>query len=198
VELLALIVGAGGRSGSSLALAHDVLEHFSSLHELSQVPPAELQQVPGLGPARATALAAAFELGRRVARGPESVLERIEAPTDAVYALRPLLEGLRQEAVAALYLGARHQVLQARLIALGALNAAAVHPREVYRDAVSLGAAALVLGHNHPSGDPEPSEEDVRLTRRLRRCGETLGIELLDHVVLGDGRWVSLREQRLI
>ena len=104
----------------------------------------------------------------------------------------------RADIQAALYLGARHHVLQVRLIALGALNAAAVHPREVYRDAVSLGAAALVLGHNHPSGDPEPSEEDVRLTRRLRRCGETLGIELLDHVVLGGGRWVSLREQRLI
>ena len=94
-----------------------------------------------------------------------------------------------------LFLGARHQLLRLQIVALGGLNAASIEPREVFRGAIAAGAAAVVLGHNHPSGSPEPSEDDIRLTQRLARCGETLGIRLLDHLVLGDAAYVSLRER---
>lgn len=198
VELLALVTGGGGHAGSTLALAHSVLQKFGSLQRLAHCAPAELRSVHGFGDARATALVAAFELGRRAHRSPTGSLRAVDGPEDVVAVVAPLLDGLKQEAVVALCLGARHQALHVATVALGTLNAAAVHPREVFRDAIAVGAAALVLAHNHPSGDPEPSEDDVRLTRRFVRCGETLGIELLDHLVLGGGRWVSLRERRIL
>lgn len=196
VELLALVLGGSGQHGGSLELGHAVLGHFGFLGQLARVSPAELMVVPALGVARSAALAAAFELGRRARRG--RPVELVEGPEDAYGVFAPLLEDLDQEAVAVLCLGARHQPLHAGIVAVGSLNSAGVHPREVFRTAVAVNAAALVLAHNHPSGDPEPSEDDVRLTRRLQRCGETLGIELLDHLVVGDRRWVSLRERRVL
>ena len=198
VELLALVVGGGGNGGSTLALAQSVLQKFGSLRQLAHRAPAELRTLVGMGDARATCLAAAFELGRRAGGTPTGPMRCVNGPEDAVEMVRPLLEGLRQEAVVALSLGSRHQALHVGTVALGALNAASVHPREAFRDAIATGAAALVLAHNHPSGDPEPSEDDLRLTRRFARCGETLGIELLDHLVLGGGTWVSLRERRIL
>ena len=198
VELLALVVGGGGRGGGSIDLAHAVLGHFGFLEQLARVNAAELMVVPSMGVARSAALAAAFELGRRARRGDERPVELVEGPEDAHGIFAPLLEELDQEAVAVLCLGARHQPLHAGIVAMGSLNSAAVHPREVFRIAVAVNAAALVLAHNHPSGDPEPSDDDVRLTRRLQRCGETLGIELLDHLVIGNERWVSLRERRVL
>jgi DNA repair protein RadC len=198
VELLALVIGGGGRGGGSLDLAHAVLGHFGFLGQLARVNAAELMVVPSMGVARSAALAAAFELGRRARRGDDRPIELVEGPEDAQGIFAPLLEDLDQEAVAVLCLGARHQPLHAGIVAMGSLNSAAVHPREVFRIAVAVNAAALVLAHNHPSGDPEPSEDDVRLTRRLQRCGETLGIELLDHLVIGNARWVSLRERRVL
>jgi len=122
----------------------------------------------------------------------------VEGPDDAARLLQEVLGGLGQEGVAVLHLGGRHQVLRVQLVALGGLNAAGIEPREVFRGAIAAGAAAVVLAHNHPSGSPEPSEDDLRLTRRLAACGETLGVRLLDHLVLGDGRYVSLRERGAI
>lgn len=188
--------GSGGRS--ALSLAHTLLDGFGGIRELSRAKSAELCLAPGVGAARSAALAAAFELGRRAGRDRPRELETVEGPEDAAGLFAPFLEGLPQEAVAVLHLGGRHQVLRAEVVALGSLNTAAVQPREVFRTAVKVGAAAVVLAHNHPSGDPEPSDDDLRLTRRLRRCGETLGIELLDHLVIGEGRWVSMRERRLL
>jgi len=201
VELLALVLGGGGRHGGSLEVARAVLAHFSALDRLGRARAAELMVVPSMGVARSSALAAAFELGRRARRQQGqngSAVELVEGPEDAHAIFASLLEELDQEAVAVLCLGARHQPLHAGIVALGSLNSAAVHPREVFRTAVAVNAAAVVLAHNHPSGDPEPSEDDVRLTRRLQRCGETLGIELLDHLVVASHGWVSLRERRVL
>jgi DNA repair protein RadC len=194
-ELLALLLGGGRPGAGGLALAQALLERFGSLKALARVNANELAAVKGVGAARSTALAAAFELGRRAARAPVAAQECVQGPADAAHILAPLLEELGQEAVAVLCLGARNQVLRMSLVALGGLNAAGVEPREVFRGAIAVGAAALVLAHNHPSGCAEPSEDDVRLTRRLAACGETLGIKLLDHLVLGDGTYTSLRER---
>ncbi len=198
VELVALVLGGGSGRGSTLALARGVLQRFGTLQRLARCEPAVLESLDGIGAARSAALAAAFELGKRSVRPEAADVQTIEGPEQALALLGPLLDGLEQEAVVVLCLGARHQALQATTVALGQINAAGVHPREVFRDAIAVGAVALILAHNHPSGDPEPSEDDVRLTRRLQRCGETLGIEVLDHLVVGAGRWVSLRERRLV
>jgi DNA repair protein RadC len=198
VELLALVIGGGSGRRRALELAHAVLGHFGFLERLSRARPAELMVVPSVGRDQAAALVAAFELGRRARRAEPAVADLVEGPEDAHGILGPLLEDLDQEAVAVLCLGARHHPLHVGVVAVGSLNSAAVQPREVYRTAVVVNAAAVVLAHNHPSGDPEPSEDDVRLTRRLQRCGETLGIELLDHLVIGAGNWVSLRERRVL
>ncbi|HKK72248.1 MAG TPA: DNA repair protein RadC [Candidatus Krumholzibacteria bacterium] len=198
VELVALVLGGGSGRGSTLALARGVLQRFGTLQRLARCGPAVLESLDGIGAARSAALAAAFELGRRSVRPEVSDVRTIEGPEEALALLGPLLEGLEQEAVVVLCLGARHQALRATTVALGQINSAGVHPREVFRDAIAVGAVALILAHNHPSGDPEPSDDDVRLTRRLQRCGETLGIEVLDHLVVGAGRWVSLRERHLL
>lgn len=194
VELLALVL----RGGSALQLAHAAIERFGGLRELARAHPAEFETIPGWGSAKSEALVAAFELGRRAEREGRGTGDRVEGPEDAVQLVAPLFDGLDQEAVAVLHLGARHQVLRAEMVALGSLNSANVQPREVFRGAIEVAAAALVLAHNHPSGDPEPSEDDIRLTRRMRRCAETLGVDLLDHVVLGERRWVSLRERGIL
>jgi DNA repair protein RadC len=195
VELLALVLGGGGGQGSVLTLAQSLLEQYSSLRALSHADPTELAGLPGVALARSTAVAAAFELGRRATRVVAEPLHRVEGPEDAAAVFSPCLEGLGQEAVAVLFLGARHQLLRLQIVALGSLNAASIEPREVFRGAIAAGAAAVVLGHNHPSGSPEPSEDDIRLTQRLARCGETLGVRLLDHLVLADASYVSLRER---
>lgn len=195
VELLALVLGPSGPGPGCLALAHALLERFGSLRALSRAGPVEVSTIAGIGPARAAALGAVFELGRRAARAAVEPLACVQGPGDAARVLAPLLEGLGQEGVAVLCLGARNQVVFAGLVALGGLNAAGVEPREVFRTAVAAGACSLVLAHNHPSGCAEPSDDDVRLTRRIAACGETLGIKLLDHLVLGDGAYTSLRER---
>ncbi len=176
-------------------MARSLLSRYAKLRGLARAHPSELASTPGLGPARSTALSAAFELGRRVERGESDGLELVEGPDDAARLLGTLLSDLGQEGIAVLLLGARHQVLRLQLVALGSLNAAGVEPREIFRGAIGAGAAAIVLAHNHPSGSPEPSRDDFRLTRRLAACGETLGVTLLDHLVLGDGSYVSLRER---
>lgn len=196
-ELLALALGGGSARGSALALAMSLLEQFTTLRALSRAHPTELSRIAGIGSAKATALAAAFELGRRAEQSLPPVLTVVNGPEDVARLLRSPLMGLGQEAVAVLHLGARHQALRVQMIALGSLNAASVEPREVFRGAIAVGAQAIVLAHNHPSGSPEPSEEDIRLTRRLAACAQTLGVELLDHLVIGEASYVSLRERGL-
>lgn len=197
VELLSLVLGGGGNQASGLSLAHRLLERFSNLQTLARADASEITTIPGVGPARSAALVAAFELGRRASRPRDGEWRTVSGPEDGAEVLRPFLDGLGQEAVAVLHLGARHQLLRVQVVALGGLNAAAIQPREVFRGAIASGAAAVVVGHNHPSGSPEPSADDVRLTRRLAACGETLGVTLLDHLVLGDGSYASLREMDL-
>ena len=193
VELLAILVGSGGRGRSALAVAHDVLASSGSLKDLGRMEPGELARLPGVGRSRAARMMAALELGRRAlaASEPGAV---VESPADAAALLLPHFQGRDREHFGVLILDARNRLVARRTVAIGSLNASLVHPREVFRPAIVLRAARLVLFHNHPSGDPTPSPEDVALTRRLVDLGRTMGIEVLDHVVLGDGRFQSLRD----
>ena len=189
-ELLALVLAPTGGQ----AAARELLEN-RQLVELSRALPAELERDHGLRPPQALRLAAAFALGRRVLaeRPPTRVPMRSAARVHRL--LEPELRGLKQETFHVLLLDGKHALLRRELVSAGTLTTSLVHPREVLRPAVREGAAAVICAHNHPSGDPEPSPEDLEVTRRLLRAGETVGVPLLDHVVLGAGRFVSLRER---
>lgn len=198
-ELLALVLGSGAAGRSAVELAGDLLTAADgSLRRLARSEPGQLERVPGVGPARSAALAAAFELGRRAATEPGRRSGRIRGPRDVHRRLGPALRDLLQEEFWTLYLDTQNRVLEERRLTVGLLDVSLVHPREVFRPALTLPARSVLLVHNHPSGDPEPSDEDLEVTRQLVAAGEVLGVPVRDHVVLGDGRYVSLMERGLI
>jgi len=192
-ELLTLVLGPGGAVSAPI-MARRLLEQYPEPGSLFQQPTEVLQQVDGMGPGRVARLRAVGELGRRLTGSKTGPGLQIRGPGDLSDLLQQELGDLDREHFLGIYLDARHRVTAVRTISVGTLNASLVHPREVFRPAVNLQAAALVVAHNHPSGCPQPSGDDLELTRRLVRCGRLLGIELLDHFVVGDGEPVSIRE----
>lgn len=194
-ELLALIIGLGSAGRSSRELAAALLGRFGALPAVAEAPVEALRQVPGIGPARAVRLHAALQAGRRAARGVGSASPQVRGAEDAWLLLRPGLEGLEQEELHALYLDRRQQVLALRPLTRGSDGATIVEPRQVFRPAVQCGATSVIVAHNHPSGDPSPSAEDLAATRRLASAGQILGISLMDHLILGRGCYLSLRAE---
>lgn len=193
-ELLAVVLGHGHAGRSALDLAHMVLDQAGGLHGLVRASADELRRIAGIGAARAAQVLASLELGRRsLARAPRARLQ-IGCPRDVATYLMPQFGSCAVEQFGVVLLDVKHRVLKTRLLSTGSLDASVVHPREVFRAAVLGGAAAVVLFHNHPSGDPTPSREDIELTRRLLAAGDLMGIAVLDHVILADTRYVSLRE----
>lgn len=192
-ELLALLLRTGGAGRTGLDLARLLLARAGGLVALARAAPAELR-APGVGPAKAASLEAAFELGRRIASRRLAPGDAITGPADVHRHLHPRLRGAPQEEFLALLLDGRHRLLREVPISRGTLTASLVHPREVFRPALREGAAALVLVHNHPSGDPTPSAEDRQVTARLARAGELLGVRVVDHVVVAERGFASLRE----
>jgi DNA repair protein RadC len=192
-ELIALLVGSGGTAGSAVAVAERIVAAMDgSLRRLASLDVAALEGLPGVGAATAARILAAFELGRRVAVEPPRKRERIRGPADVHLRLGPRLRDLPQEEFHALLLDSRHRVVREVLVTRGTLDASLISPREVFRIAVVEGAAAVILAHNHPSGDPTPSPDDRVVTRQVAEAGRALGIPVLDHVILGDGRFSSL------
>lgn len=192
-ELIALILGTGARGKSAVEIARVLLEETGGLIDLSRANPRELACIRGIGAARAARLVAAFQLGRRAMAGPVSKVV-VREPADVFRYLQPRLQGMTQEVFLVLALDARNAIQDEIEVARGTLTGVDVHPREVFRPLVRQAAAAAVVAHNHPSGDPRPSSDDVALTRRLRMTGEILGIPILDHVVIGDADFTSLAE----
>ncbi|HEV8338693.1 MAG TPA: DNA repair protein RadC [bacterium] len=197
-ELLAVLLGVGTRGRGVLPMAESLLSTFGSLQELSRAPVEEIDQVAGLGPAKAAAVLAAFELGRR-AHGPTGGdRPTIHSPADAAALLAPQMATLDREHFRAVLLNTKHEVLAVVEVAVGSLDSAPIHPREVFKEAVRRSAAAVIVAHNHPSGNPEPSGDDLVITDRLRAAGQIVGIDVLDHLIIGHGRSVSLRERGLL
>lgn len=199
-ELVAILVGSGGREGSAMDVASALLsEAGHSLRRLGRMDPAALEAVRGVGPATASRLGAACELGRRIASEDAGDADgALRGPAEVHARLGPRLRDLPQEEFHVLLLDVRHRVLREVLVTRGTLDASLIHPREVFRVAILERAAGVILAHNHPSGDPAPSPEDRRVTRQLADAGRAVGIPVLDHVVVGDGRYVSFSELGLL
>ncbi|HEU4611384.1 MAG TPA: DNA repair protein RadC [Kofleriaceae bacterium] len=192
-ELLSIVLGTGVRDRPALAVANELVRATGSVAALSRASPREMSLVAGVGAARAARIAAAFELGRRAVES-EHRRGMLSRPEDVLHIVGPRMAGLQQELFMVLGLDIRNGLLDVVEVARGSVHAVEVHPREVFRPLVRMAAAGGVLAHNHPTGDPTPSAEDIALTRRLRAVGDVVGIPIIDHVVIGDGKCRSIAE----
>ncbi|WP_042359604.1 DNA repair protein RadC [Geomicrobium sp. JCM 19055] len=198
VELLAILLRTGSRQESVIELSQRILTAFGGLLPLKEATLEELQAIKGIGRVKAIEIRAVLELGKRIHTTSDKSRVIISSPNDAVDLVMEDLRFLKQEHFVAIYLNTKNQVIHKQTLFIGSLNSSIVHPREVFKEAIRRSAASVIALHNHPSGDPEPSEEDKAVTRRLFECGQLLGIELLDHIVIGDHKYVSLRELEVI
>jgi DNA repair protein RadC len=192
-ELVAIVLGSGSRKHGTLELANRLLERAGGLHGLARLVPDQLS-VSGVGPARASQVVAAVELGRRTLV--RSALERPQyrTPQQLASYLLPQYGAAAVEQFGIVMLDTKHRVIRVKLVSIGGLDSTVVHPREVFREATAASAAAIVLFHNHPSGDPTPSSDDLLLTSRMIRAGDIMGIDVIDHLILSEQRYYSLVE----
>jgi DNA repair protein RadC len=193
-ELLAIVLGRGSRQGSALVLAYRLLETFGDIVTLGRAGLDELTAVPGIGFARACQIVAAVEMGKRFSRANATRGISIRGPAEVAGLFMDEMKHYDREHFKAALLNTKNQVLKIVTVSIGSLNASIVHPREILKPAISASAASIILVHNHPTGDPAPSREDVEFTRRFAKCGDLIGIQLLDHVIIGSGRFQSLKE----
>lgn len=192
-ELLALVIGSGSREAGALALANRLLAQLGGLRGLVRADTSELRVVPGIGRARAAQVRAAIELGRRTLAGPADERRQLVSPAEIAAFLLPQFGASLVEQFGVVLLDTKLRVLRIRLVSVGSLDTTVAHPREVFREAAITGAAAVVLFHTHPSGDPRPSPDDLALTERLVHAGAILGITVVDHLILSDRLYFSLR-----
>lgn len=198
-ELLAILATSGSGGLSALEVAETLYERFGrSLRRLGTAPGSQLMAVPGIGEARAVAIQAALELGRRAAEEIRNDDDRVTTPRDVFRRFELRLRDLRQEEFHVLLLNTQNAVMREVMVTRGILDASVVHPREVFAPALAEAAAAVILVHNHPSGDPTPSPADREVTHQLVEAGRVLGIPVRDHVVVGNGRYVSFLDRGLI
>jgi DNA repair protein RadC len=192
-ELLAVLIGHGTAAATALTLANRVLATAQGVHGLTRVHRDEIAAVPGVGPAVASRILAAIELGRRTLAQSPADRPQLLTPREMAGFLLPHFGAFPVERFGILLLDARHRLIRVRLLSSGSRDASLAHPREVFREAALASACGVVLFHNHPSGDPRPSSEDYALTRRLVDAGSIMGIEVVDHLILADNRYYSLR-----
>ncbi|MEK4028650.1 DNA repair protein RadC [Pseudobacillus sp. FSL P4-0506] len=194
-ELLAIILRTGTKDESVLQLANRLLQTFEGLRLLKEASLEEMTSIKGIGEAKAIQIISALELGRRVSQLRFEERYVIRSPEDGADYVMEEMRFLTQEHFVCLYLNTKNQVLHKQTLFIGSLNASIVHPREVFKEAFRRSAASIICIHNHPSGDPQPSREDIDVTKRLAECGKILGIELLDHLIIGEKKFVSLKEK---
>ena len=194
-EILAILLGSGTRSESVMDLSNRLLMHFEGIKLLSDATIEELTAIKGIGPAKGVQLLAAIEIGKRMNEYKPDERYIIRSPEDGADYVMEEMRSLAQEHFVVLFLNTKNQIIHRQTIFIGSLNASIVHPREVFREAVKRSAASIICAHNHPSGDPTPSQEDIHVTRRLVESGKMIGIEVLDHLIIGDRKFVSLKEK---
>jgi DNA repair protein RadC len=197
-EILAVILGRGVAGESVMVTAQRLLSQFGNLKGIADASVEELSQVRGIGLAKAAQIKAAFELSSRLEGYAEAGDKPVvKTPEDVNSLMRGRLRGKKKEHFLALLLDTRNQLIKVAEISVGSLDTSIVHPREVFKEAISASAASVIFVHNHPSGDPEASEDDLRLTKRLAEAGELVGIEVLDHIIIGDKKFLSLKREGL-
>jgi DNA repair protein RadC len=196
-ELLAILLRTGTARESALDVAERIVGHFGGLRGLAGATIEQLSQIRGVGVVKAIEIRAAVELGKRISAFTQEARPVIRCPADVSQLVMSELRHEAREHFRVLLLDTRNQVIRVNTVSVGSLTESIVHPREVFSEAIRHHCAALIAVHNHPSGDPTPSPEDIQVTQRLAEAGRLLGIDLLDHVVIGDGRYVSLKERGL-
>jgi DNA repair protein RadC len=194
-EIIAILLRTGSKKDSVIDLAGKVLSTFDGLDLLKEATIEELCSIDGIGLAKAVELSAAMELGRRIHTLQTKERYVIRSPEDVSSLVMEDMRFLKQEHFVCLYLNTKNQVIFRHTVFIGSLNASIVHPREVFKEALRRSSASIICLHNHPSGDPSPSREDIDVTKRLYEAGRVLGIELLDHIIIGDRTFISLKEQ---
>lgn len=196
-QLLAIIIRNGRAGRSAVDLGRELLERFGSLAGIEQAGIKEICAVPGIGPAKAAEIKAAIELGRRYQKPSLAGASFCSSGDIAAY-YRPRMKDLKKEMFRCALLDTKNKLIREEVISVGSLSASIVHPRDAFKPAVRESAAAVIFIHNHPSGDIKPSQEDILLTRRLVQAGEVLGIQVLDHIIIGDGEHFSFRDNGMI
>lgn len=192
-ELLAIILRTGTMQENVVNLCQRILSQYN-LKQLSQINIAQLMSIHGIKEGKAAQIAACFEVARRLESFNEDEKPRINSPEDVYRRIYPKMRELKKEMFIELCLDTKNQIIKEDTISVGSLNANVVHPREVFRTALAESAAHIIVAHNHPSGDPTPSKEDVEITKKLVETGRIMGIDVLDHVIIGDGRHFSMKE----
>ena len=197
-ELLAILINTGNRDLSAIGLAENVLRHTVGIRGLVHADITSLQKIKGIGPAKATTIFAAIELARRISKLESREKFSIKSPESIADIFMEEMRYKSREIVKLLLLDTKNNIITDVMVSEGSLNASIVHPREVFLEAIKRGANSIILVHNHPSGDPTPSHEDHKITKRIQESGRLLGIELIDHIIIGDGKYCSFKEMQYI
>ncbi len=197
-QLLAIILRTGGGGRSALDIGLDLLTRFCSFRELEQASLHEFSSIKGIGKAKAAQIKASLEIGRRLYQEPSPKGPAFSSGKDIYNYFYPRMQGLRKESFHCILLDVKNRMIRDVKISEGTLTASLIHPRESFRNAVRESAAAVIFIHNHPSGDPNPSREDIAVTEKLEKAGETLGIKMLDHIIVADGGFTSMLEKGYI
>ncbi len=196
-ELFAIVLRTGNKDVSAIGLARELLIHFNGLREIENAAPAEFKDIKGIGFAKIAQIKAAFELGRRLLQDSQngtSLVPSFRNSREVYEFYRSRFYGLKKERFLCALLDVKNRVFRETIVSEGTLTSSLVHPREVFRDAIKEAAASVLFIHNHPSGDPSPSRDDISITKRLIETGNIIGINVLDHIVISDGQYLSMME----
>lgn len=197
-ELLAILLRTGKKGYHVMKLASSFLNHFGNLHALKNATITEMMEIDGIGRVKALEIRAAIELGARIQRSTQLKYGKVSSSYQIAQNLMRDMKDLQQEHFVCIFLNTKNEVTKKETIFKGTLNQSIAHPREVFRQAVKYSAARVIIAHNHPSGNPTPSKQDILFTKRIKECGEMMGIELLDHIIIGHEEYLSLREENFL
>lgn len=198
IELIAIILRTGSNSESVIELSKRVLYKHKTLKDLSSVRVSDLTKTRGIGKAKAVQLLAAIELGKRVTKESFDALDKLHSPANVFEYMKDELEMKTQEHFIALYLNTKGELVHQKTLFIGSLNVSLVHPRELFKYAVLNSAATIIIVHNHPSGDPTPSPQDIDLTKMLHKNSIMMDIEIIDHIIIGKDKYYSFKEKKII